>query len=260
MAKLTQRAITEAARALVLSNPGGIRYAEIHRRIATANPETPPNAIHGGIQRPDLQFPDEIERPERGVYRPIEGTRPVAGASTRRSAGESAPAHDALSVAEADYYQPFAEWLVREHQEATVARALGGAGLSGKWGTPDVLGVYKPLPSDFVQFPKEIIAAEIKVDAKSPVVAFGQATAYRLFSTKSYIVLPKRGQEADLDRVEALAVLFGIGLVVFDGPPSAPNFEVEVRAQRLLPDMFYVNEFAHRLSKHNREMFNELFA
>ena len=70
---------------------------------------------------------------------------------------------------------------------------------------------------------KEIIAAEIKIDARSPVIAFGQATAYRLFSTKSYIVLPKHGQEADLDRVEALAVLFGIGLVVFDGPPTAPR-------------------------------------
>jgi hypothetical protein len=257
MAKLTVHEIQEAARALVLASPGGVRYSDFHRGIATANPETPPNTIHGAIQRLEVRFADQIEKPTRGVYRSAEGTK--ATTSKKPSSGASAPP-SVSSPAEADYYQPFADWLVREHQEATVARALGGAGLSGKWGTPDVLGVYKPLPSDFVQFPKEIIAAEIKVDAKSPVVAFGQATAYRLFSTKSYIVLPKRGQEADLDRVEALAVLFGIGLVVFDGPPSAPNFEVEVRAQRLLPDMFYVNEFAHRLSKHNREMFNELFA
>lgn len=258
MAKLTVHEIHEAALALVLANPGGIRYSEIHHGIASAHPETPPNTIHGAIQRLEARFADQIEKPTRGVYRPVEGAKPTA--ASRPDSRQAPPPTAVPSPSEGDYYQPFAEWLVREHQEATAARALGGSGLSGKWGTPDVLGVYKPLPSDFVQFPKEIIAAEIKIDDRSPVVAFGQATAYRLFSTKSYIVLPKHGQEADLDRVEALAVLFGIGLVVFDGPPSAPHFEVQVRAQRLLPDMFYVNEFAHRLSKHNREMFNELFA
>jgi len=256
--KLTVHEIQQAALALVLASPGGIRYSEIHRRIASANPETPPNTIHGGIQKLESRFAEHIEKPSRGVYRPVEGAK---AAPTKHQATHQMPPPPADDPrAEEDYYQPFADWLVREHQEATVARPLGGSGLSGKWGTPDVLGVYKPLPSDFVQFPKEIIAAEIKIDPRSPVVAFGQATAYRLFSTKSYIVLPKHGQEADLDRVEALAVLFGIGLVVFDGPPSAPNFTVMVRAQRLLPDMFYVNEFAHRLSKHNRELFNELFA
>lgn len=257
MAKLKVQEIQEAALALVLANPGGIRYSEIHHGIASANPETPPNTIHGAIQKLEVRFAERIEKPSRGVYRPIEGTT----TSPKRAASRPAPPPVAAPTSsEGDYYKPFADWLMRDLDEATIARPLGGSVMSGKWGTPDVVGVYKPEPSDFVQFPQEIISAEIKIDAQAPVVAFGQATAYRLFSTKSYVVLPMHVAEADLARVEALAMLFGIGLVVFEGPPSAANFNIRVRAQRFVPDMFYVNEFAYRLSQHNRELFNELFA
>lgn len=90
MAKLTVHEIQEAARALVLEHPGGIRYSEIHRGIATAHPETPLNTIHGAIQRLELRFADQIERPERGVYRPVEGTKTAA--AKKPSVGASTPA------------------------------------------------------------------------------------------------------------------------------------------------------------------------
>ena len=255
MAKLTVNQIHEAALALVLANPGGIRYSDLHRRIAAANPETPPNTIHGGLQQLDVRFAAKIEKPSRGIYRPREAEQaaPAPKSAPRQASAPTEPT-------ESSYYGPFADWLVRELEEATIARPLGGASIRDKWGTPDVVGVYKPQPSDLIEFPKEIISAEIKLDAQSPVVAFGQATAYRLFSSQSYIVLPAQVAPADLARVEALAVLFGIGLVVFDGPPTAPDFKIRVRAQRFVPDMFYVNEFAYRLSQHDRELFNELFA
>jgi hypothetical protein len=42
------------------------------------------------------------------------------------------------SLTEQDFYTSFAEWL-EENDEATVASALGGSSLGGKWGTPDVI-------------------------------------------------------------------------------------------------------------------------
>src|SRR5207248_1399429 len=93
----------------------------------------------------------------------------------------------------------------------------------------------------------EIISAEIKVDPQQPVVAFGQAVAYRLFSAKSYVVMPSSISEEDYSRLEALCMLFGIGLVLFETNPEEPDFQIRVRAQRYPPDMFYVNEFAERI-------------
>jgi hypothetical protein len=140
-----------------------------------------------------------------------------------------------------------------------VVTPLGGAGLKTKWGTPDVIGVYKPLASNLVKFPLEIISAEIKIDPQTPVVAFGQAVAYRFFSSKTYIAMPSTLTEEDQGRLEALCMLFGVGLVLFDLNALAPNFAIRVRAQRFPPDMFYVNEFADRLKAHDHDTFEKLF-
>jgi len=89
-------------------------------------------------------------------------------------------------------------------------------------------------------------------------VAFGQAVAYRLFSTKSYIAMPTsltRRTKADWNH----SVLFGVGLVLFDLNKDNPGFSIRVRAQRFSPDMFYVNEFADRLKHHDAQVFEDLF-
>jgi len=140
-----------------------------------------------------------------------------------------------------------------------VAVPLGGAGLQKKWGTPDVVGVYKPLASHRIKFDLEIVSAEIKVDPNQPVVAFGQAVAYRLFSAKSYVVMPNTISPEDYGRLEALCLLFGVGLVVFKPEVNEAEFSIRVRAQRFSPDMFYVNEFADRLYQLDPAMFNQLF-
>jgi len=54
-------------------------------------------------------------------------------------------------------------------------------------------------------------------------------------------------------------MLFGIGLVLFELNPEEPAFQIRVRAQRYLPDMFYVNEFAERIYQIMPAMFNQLF-
>ena len=116
------------------------------------------------------------------------------------------------------------------------------AGLKSKWGTPDVIGIREPRKSDIIKFPTEIVTAEIKLDSASLITAFGQACAYRLFSHKSYIVVPVDSAEEDITRLDTLARIFGIGLILFNSKDSkAPNFMIRVRAAKHEPDMFYVN-------------------
>jgi hypothetical protein len=115
------------------------------------------------------------------------------------------------------------------------------------------------LASHRIKFDIEIVAAEIKIDPQTPVVAFGQAAAYRLFAAKSYVVMPATISEEDYSRLEALCMLFGIGLVLFDIDLEDPSFRIRVRAQRFSPDMFYVNEFAERIYQIDPGTFNRLF-
>ncbi|MFP3158657.1 MAG: hypothetical protein RXR65_02645 [Hydrogenobaculum sp.] len=95
--------------------------------------------------------------------------------------------------------------------------------------------VFKPLI--------EIVSAEIKTDTNNLVTAFGQACAYKLFSHKVYLVIPKKA-EKDVARIESLCLRFGIGLILFDREnPENPKFEIRTRAIKQEPDYFYVNEY-----------------
>jgi len=67
----------------------------------------------------------------------------------------------------------------------------------------DVIGVYKPLAGNLIKFPLEIVSVEIKIDSQAPVVAFGQAVAYRLFSAKTYVAMPTALTEEDQSRLES---------------------------------------------------------
>jgi len=255
MAKLTTHQIKALARSIIAENPGGIRYSALVQRILSDNPETPENTIHGSVWNLDALFPNEIAKPSRGLFTPVSAqqTEVAELGSTEQVASTGA------KVKESDFYEPFANWLKNDLDEVTEVAPLGGAGLKSKWGTPDVVGIYKPLASNLIKFPIEIVSAEIKIDPQQPVVAFGQAVAYRLFSTKTYIAMPTTLTEEDQSRLESLCMLFGVGLVLFNLNKDAPNFAIRVRAQRFSPDMFYVNEFADRLKYHDADIFEELF-
>lgn len=254
MSKMTTNQIREMARKIVSSRPGGIRYSELVQEIAAQTPETPVNTIHGSTWDLATRFPTEIIKPSRGLFQPASAqTTPPATVTVVEPEVEA-------GFSETDFYEPFAEWLKNDLDEVTVVSSLGGAGLKTKWGTPDVVGVYKPTASNLIKFPLEIVSAEIKISPLAPVVAFGQAVAYRLFSTKTYVVMPSSLSEEDLSRLESLCMLFGIGLALFDVDLKRPRFTIRVRAQRYIPDMFYVNEFADRLRQHNSEVFEHLFA
>ncbi len=244
--------VQSRALAIIAQAPEGIRLKELVRTIKQQSPETPENTIVGSVWNLHNLFPTQVSKPSRGLFVQVNSYRSGVAIDEEESQTSS-------SVVERDFYQPFADWLRRELDEVTNARALGGAGLKSKWGTPDVVGVYRPLTGDLIKFQPEIVSAEIKIDPSAPVVAFGQSAAYRLFSTKSYVVVPNTVTRDDLDRLEALALLFGIGVVTFDVDVDHPEFLVRVRAQRFVPDMFYVNEFAHRLRTLDRDAFDELF-
>lgn len=254
MAKLSTSEIKDLAKKLIAQNPGGIRYAELVRRIQAEAPETPVNTINGSIWNLDTQFPTEISKPSRGLFSAVDSDSVQAAGTTTNGK---------LKIErslEADYYSSFADWLKTDLDEVVVSTDLGGAGLQKKWGTPDVVGVYKPTASNLIKFPLEIVSAEIKIDPSQSVVAFGQAVAYRLFSAKSYIVMPTTTSEEDLSRLESLCLVHGIGLVIFTPNPENPQYSIRVRAQRFPPDMFYVNEFADTLKRHDLEKFELLFS
>lgn len=203
----------------------------------------------------DKAFPDEISKPSKGLFVPATktGGEVVVSADTEQITPAGA------KIKESDFYQPFADWLKDDINEVIEAVSLGGAVLKSKWGTPDVVGIYKPTAGNLVKFDIEVVTAEIKTNPQEPVVAFGQAVAYRLFSHKTYIAMPTTLTEEDKDRLESLCMLFGVGFVLFDLNKDAPNFSIRVRAQRFFPDMFYVNKFADDLKSHNLRMFEKLF-
>jgi len=252
MAKLSTHQIRELARQIVANNNGGIRYGDLVEQISASSPETPRNTIHGSVWDLHIRYPQEISKPSRGLFVPGTGTTGSAVPAVE-------PAVQTPTFEEDDFYEPFAEWLKNDLDEATDAAALGGAAMGKKWGTPDVVGVYKPLASNLIKFPIEIVSAEMKIDPGQPVVAFGQAIAYRLFSTKTYIAMPTSMTLEDQSRLEALCMLFGVGFVLFEPIPDKPNFQIRVRAQKFTPDMFYVNEFAERLKEFDPVKFEELF-
>lgn len=248
MARLTVEQIQAWAIEFISRHPEGIKTSSVLETFLQAHPDANPNTASTVIYSLSRERPEAVTKPERGVLKPSEKT-----------VVQVSPPPPPTSVPEARFYESFARYLVDDLDEVVQARALGGGGIRGKWGTPDVVGVYRPKKSDLIQFSAEIVTAEIKVDPGASVVAFGQAVAYRLFSSKTYLVMPRTLAGEDRSRTESLCLLFGIGLVLFDPIPEKPSFEIFVRAQRFQPDMFYVNEFAKRLQDHNAGMFDELF-
>lgn len=231
------------AKAIVLlkSSPSGTRYSELVKAIHDAFPEIPVNTIHGSIWNLDTYSPKEVYKPARGLFRHTSfmGKEETIPEKQRVSLRD-----ESVKIKEEDFYKPFADWLVNELEECTKAIPLGGNKFKDKWGTPDVIGKREPLRSDIVKALTEIISGEIKVDTKDLITAFGQACSYKLFSHKSYIVIPKNSPQDDISKLDALCLIFGIDLVLFDSSNvNEPQFEIRVRPIKHDPDMFYVNKY-----------------
>lgn len=263
--KLNRKQIQAHAIAVLQAKPGGIRWSELLKAVAEASPETPPNSIHGGIHNL-LKTDDRIEKIAKGTYRLAElGEAEDSAAIAQDEAVAQTPVqveaadHTLVTYVEADFYQSFADWLVDVAEEVNAAVPLGGSVLKGKWGTPDVIGVLKPRTQDMLKFEPQIVSAEIKIDPSQPVVAFGQAVAYRLFSHKSYIVVPNTTSQDDMGRLKALCSIHGVGLVTFTLDGLAPDYTILVLPMQASPDMFYANQMLRRLLAADATAFEKLF-
>lgn len=238
---ITEKVIAKA-KELLDGEPAGIRYAKLHAALHAALPEVKPNTIHGTLTKIRTTLPEF--NPEKGLYRSPKFTDVDDVVPTKSGKPEKQ-----AQVKEEAFYEPFSEWLTNELQEASKSIPLGGNRFKDKWGTPDVIGVLRPKPTDIFTFPLEILSAEIKTDSAGLITAFGQACSYKLFSHRSYIVVPAASLETDISRLDSLCMIFGIGLIVFDaGNPDEPAFRILTRAARHEPDMFYVNKYVREVA------------
>ena len=244
-----QELIRNKAVELLKDNAQGLRYYELAEELTKYFPDTPENTVYSSVWNIHTTRSKEVYKPARGLF------KYRFSDEEEISEIEKPPP----TLREEDFYESFANWLKGDLGECSEAVALGGNYLYKKWGTPDVIGVYKPETRNVIKFPTELISAEIKINPSDPITAFGQAVAYRLFSSKVYLVEPNSMIREDQARIEALCILFGIGLILLDLSPQNPNFSIRVRAQRYNPDMFYVNEFADKLFNARKDVFNRLF-
>jgi hypothetical protein len=230
----------EMALKILDENPDGLQYMQLIHKISEAIPSMKVNTIHGSVWDLEKQFPEKVYKPAKGKFRLVKYQESIPAGSS----GSSTNISPTPSIKEEEFYQPFADWLVNEVEECTKAIALGRNIFKDKWQTPDVIGKMEPSRSDIIKFDIEIISAEIKLDSNSSVIAFGQACSYKLFSHKSWLVVPKNSGDEDIAKLDSLCRIFGIGLVLFDSlNPENPDFKIQSRPQRSIPDMFYVNKY-----------------
>lgn len=243
--KVTER-IKEKALELLVQHPEGLRYSELNSKILAADSSFKPNTVNGCIWNLDATFPEKVYKPSKGLFRLLKN-KPLDSEVPELSS--EVPATTS-KIKEEDFYAPFAHWLQNEIEDVTLAIPLGGNKFGGKWGTPDVIGRRKPRHSDIIKGSEEIVSAEIKTETLQLVTAFGQVCAYKLFSHKVYLVVPRLSDNAEIQRLDSLCQIFGIGLVTFDAESSTtPDFRILVRPTRHEPDLFYTNQNMARIEK-----------
>ncbi len=222
---------------IIQSIPEGISYSDLSKKLVDVFPDIPYKTIQRYFYNIDIRIPSKVYKPTKMLFRAISYLN-----EKEETAVDVKPREK--ETKEEDFYSPFSEWLTKEMGECTKAIPLGGNKFKDKWGTPDVIGIWEPRKSDIIKPPTQIISAEIKSDSSQLIIAFGQACAYKLFSHKTYIVIPADSSKEDIDRLDALCLIFGIGLVLFDRKNAKdPDFTIRVRPSKLDPDMFYVNRF-----------------
>lgn len=230
---------------LLGKNPQGLRYSELLRQIRQAAPELNPNTVNTSIWNLETVEPERIYKPMKGIFRLVEFKEAVPVEAPIEAAAEPIS-----RIREEVFYPLFANWLKNDLEEVTHAIALGGNLFRDRWGTPDVIGKAESRRSDVIKATTSIVSAEIKVDLAGLVTGFGQACAYKLFSHKSYLVIPCQTPDDELARLDSLCQIFGIGLVTFNPKSSSsPEFRLTVRATRHDPDLFYTNRYISHVEK-----------
>lgn len=244
--KITAR-IKQQALAMLESNPDGLRYSELRSALLNSSHNFNANTINGSIWNLDAQFPDQVYKPSKGLFR-LTKFRPVDDLIVPTEVVADAAPDSTCKIKEEDFYVPFTDWLKNDIEDVTHAIPLGGNRFRDKWGTPDVIGKRESMRSDIIKGPTEIVSAEIKTETTQLVTAFGQACAYKLFCHKVYLVVPREAHSEEISRLDSLCQIFGIGLVTFNAEqPEQPDFRIMVRPARHEPDLFYTNKYMARI-------------
>ncbi|PZD96581.1 hypothetical protein DNH61_07220 [Paenibacillus sambharensis] len=237
-----KRKIVNSAIELLLHRPEGMRFSELKKKINEQHFEIGNSTIGSTIVSLEQETKGTIVKVDKGLFK---HSSYVDNQSLGNEGSVVIPNTEVTErEREEKFYAPFADWLTDDIEECTHAIPLGGKRFKDKWGTPDVIGIRESRRGAVIQFPIEIVAAEIKVETRDLITAFGQASAYKLFCHKSYIVIPNYADKADIARLDGLCRISGIGLILFDYKNSDnPNFEIRVRANKNEPDMFYVDKY-----------------
>lgn len=251
-----KRRVYETAAEIVQQFPDGIRHKDLleltYDKLKIDIPRLNYGSVAGWITSLQEVKPQLVTKPSRGLY------APVTTSSDEDTDANSELANE-IDLAEADFYESLANFLIEDLNECTKASAIGSMRANGKWGNPDVVGVNKPRAGDVFQYSWEVITAELKTNVASIATSFGQASSYRLFSHRVYVAVPRIAPQKELEKLLAQCHHAGIGVLTFDLDKEKPNFEQKLRARTSMPDMFYVNEMAERIKGYDTDVFDQLF-
>lgn len=227
------------------NNPDGLRYSKLVSSIVEFDNRLNTNTINGCIWNLDSIYPELVYKPSRGLFRLLEFKGPVTDELKKE-----VQLKGIKKISEDHFYSSFSNWWKNDIEDVTHSIPLGKKRFQDKWGTPDVIGKRESQRSDIIQAQTEIISAEIKTATTQLITAFGQACAYKLFSHKSYLVVPKQSPQDEIARLDSLCQLFGIGLVLFDAcNHESPEYMIRVRPVKHEPDLFYTNKYMKKLEK-----------
>lgn len=118
--KTKKEKIIDKAVEIIKNLEEGIHYSDLVRAIQKEFPDIPTNTIHGTIWNLEVNVPLKVYKPVRGLFRHVsfKNDRPI-GIEFKVTTGVE-------KVKEEEFYQPFADWLVKELEECTKAIPLGG--------------------------------------------------------------------------------------------------------------------------------------
>jgi hypothetical protein len=244
--RLNVRARIRAEAVVLLHDrPEGVRFTDLVDALHRGHSDKTIKSIGNDIIGLDRALPTQVVKPSKGLYQHSRFAVDTTLSNLQHAGKPRAPRRaSAALTGEQQFYGPFATWLRDDLEEVTHAIELGGNVFRDRWGTPDVLGKYESKRSDVVKGTIIIVAAEIKIDTSELLTGFGQACAYRLWAHKSYLVIPQQAPPAELDRLEAICHMSGIGLVTFDAQsPSKPGFRRVTRPVKHDPDLSYTNRY-----------------
>lgn len=235
----------------ILSMPefkNGIRFTTLVKKVVSETGENE-NTCNGSLYNLPKELPDKISRPYRGLFILKENEKFLKDVIEQNF--EKKPN---IKLDENSIYQPAKDYLL-SREECTHAVIVGGNIFGKKWGTPDILGAIRANSDAVYKPPLEIIAIEIKDEGYSPVEALGQAMAYKLFSHRTWLILP---DDNDLDRIEGIAISANIGLISFSKESDGFDFVTLNRPIAGHPDFAEVNNILEELKRKDKRKYNEL--